>query len=242
MANSIIKHVSIIMDGNGRWARERNMPRSYGHRKGIDTVKKIINAALVRQISALTLFAFSSENWIRPSNEVKLLMTLFRESIINNMENLHENNIKVNFIGDLSKFDRSLKKYIYTLEELTKDNSGLELNFAVNYGGKWDIINAVNKVISTKDDSSDKYINKDDIEKHLSFYKNHPDLMIRTAGEHRLSNFMLWQHAYTELYFTDTLWPDFNEENFDNAIKFFHNKTRKFGGLKSVKQIEQNEK
>ena len=242
MANSIIKHVSIIMDGNGRWAKERNMPRSYGHRKGIDAVKKIINASLVRQISSLTLFAFSSENWIRPSNEVKLLMTLFRESIINNMENLHENNIKVNFIGDLSKFDRGLKKYIYTLEELTKYNSGLELNFAVNYGGKWDIINAVNKAISIKDDSSDKHINKDDIEKHLSFYKNHPDLMIRTAGEHRLSNFMLWQHAYTELYFTDTLWPDFNEENFDNAIKFFHNKTRKFGGLKSVKQIEQNEK
>ena len=242
MANSIIKHVSIIMDGNGRWAKERNMPRSYGHRKGIDAVKKIINASLVRQISSLTLFAFSSENWIRPSNEVKLLMTLFRESIINNMENLHENNIKVTFIGDLDKFDRTLKKYIYTLEELTKYNSGLELNFAVNYGGKWDIINAVNKALSTQDDLANKSINKDDIEKNLSFYKNHPDLMIRTAGEHRLSNFMLWQHAYTELYFTDTLWPDFNEENFDNAIKFFHNKTRKFGGLKSVKQIEQNEK
>ena len=242
MANSIIKHVSIIMDGNGRWAKERNMPRSYGHRKGIDAVKKIINASLVRQISSLTLFAFSSENWIRPSNEVKLLMTLFRESIINNMENLHENNIKVTFIGDLDKFDRTLKKYIYTLEELTKHNSGLELNFAVNYGGKWDIINAVNKALSTQDDLANKSINKDDIEKNLSFYKNHPDLMIRTAGEHRLSNFMLWQHAYTELYFTDTLWPDFNEENFDNAIKFFHNKTRKFGGLKSVKQIEQNEK
>tara|TARA_B100000214_G_scaffold365068_1_gene332391 strand:+ start:445 stop:1173 length:729 start_codon:yes stop_codon:yes gene_type:complete len=242
MANSIIKHVSIIMDGNGRWARERDMPRSYGHRKGIDAVKKIINASLVRQISSLTLFAFSSENWIRPSNEIKLLMTLFRESIINNMENLHENNIKVTFIGDLSKFDRSLKKYIDTLEELTKHNSGLELNFAVNYGGKWDIINAVNKALSEKEDSSLKYINKDDIEKNLSFFKNHPDLMIRTAGEHRLSNFMLWQHAYTELYFTDTLWPDFDEENFDSAIKFFHNKTRKFGGLKSVKQIEQNEK
>ncbi len=242
MANSIIKHVSIIMDGNGRWAKERNMPRSYGHRKGIDAVKKIINASLVRQISSLTLFAFSSENWIRPSNEVKLLMTLFRESIINNMENLHENNIKVTFIGDLDKFDRTLKKYIYTLEELTKYNSGLELNFAVNYGGKWDIINAVNKAISTQDDLANKTINKDDIEKNLSFYKNHPDLMIRTAGEHRLSNFMLWQHAYTELYFTDTLWPDFDEEDFDTAIKFFHNKTRKFGGLKSVKQIEQNEK
>ena len=242
MANSIIKHVSIIMDGNGRWARERDMPRSYGHRKGIDAVKKIINASMVRQISSLTLFAFSSENWIRPSNEIKLLMTLFRESIINNMENLHENNIKVTFIGDLSKFDRSLKKYIDTLEELTKHNSGLELNFAVNYGGKWDIINAVNKALSEKEDSSLKYINKDDIEKNLSFFKNHPDLMIRTAGEHRLSNFMLWQHAYTELYFTDTLWPDFDEENFDSAIKFFHNKTRKFGGLKSVKQIEQNEK
>ncbi len=242
MANSIIKHVSIIMDGNGRWAKERNMPRSYGHRKGIDAVKKIINASLVRQISSLTLFAFSSENWIRPSNEVKLLMTLFRESIINNMENLHENNIKVTFIGDLDKFDRALKKYIHTLEELTKHNSGLELNFAVNYGGKWDIINAVNKALSTQDDSSNKSINKDDIEKNLSFYKNHPDLMIRTAGEHRLSNFMLWQHAYTELYFTDTLWPDFNEKDFDTAIKFFHNKTRKFGGLKSVQQIEQNEK
>tara|TARA_B100001029_G_scaffold119763_1_gene99408 strand:- start:287 stop:1015 length:729 start_codon:yes stop_codon:yes gene_type:complete len=242
MANSIIKHVSIIMDGNGRWAKERNMPRSYGHRKGIDAVKKIINASLVRQISSLTLFAFSSENWIRPSNEVKLLMTLFRESIINNMENLHENNIKVTFIGDLDKFDRTLKKYIYTLEELTKYNSGLELNFAVNYGGKWDIINAVNKALSTQDDLANKSINKDDIEKNLSFYKNHPDLMIRTAGEHRLSNFMLWQHAYTELYFTDTLWPDFDEEDFDTAIKFFHNKTRKFGGLKSVKQIEQNEK
>tara|TARA_Y100000768_G_C23982987_1_gene687001 strand:+ start:2377 stop:3105 length:729 start_codon:yes stop_codon:yes gene_type:complete len=242
MANSIIKHVSIIMDGNGRWAKERNMPRSYGHRKGIDAVKKIINASLVRQISSLTLFAFSSENWIRPSNEVKLLMTLFRESIINNMENLHENNIKVTFIGDLDKFDRTLKKYIYTLEELTKHNSGLELNFAVNYGGKWDIINAVNKALSTQDDLANKSINKDDIEKNLSFYKNHPDLMIRTAGEHRLSNFMLWQHAYTELYFTDTLWPDFDEEDFDTAIKFFHNKTRKFGGLKSVNQIEQNEK
>ena len=242
MANSIIKHVSIIMDGNGRWARERDMPRSYGHRKGIDAVKKIINASLVRQISSLTLFAFSSENWIRPSNEIKLLMTLFRESIINNMENLHENNIKVTFIGDLSKFDRSLKKYIDTLEELTKHNSGLELNFAVNYGGKWDIINAVNKALSEKEDSSLKYINKDDIEKNLSFFKNHPDLMIRTAGEHRLSNFMLWQHAYTEFFFTDTLWPDFDEEKFDNAIKFFHDKTRKFGGLKSVKQIEQNEK
>ena len=242
MANSIIKHVSIIMDGNGRWAKERNMPRSYGHRKGIDAVKKIINASLVRQISSLTLFAFSSENWIRPSNEIKLLMTLFRESIVNNMENLHENNIRVTFVGDLSKFDRSLKKYIHTLEELTKHNSGLELNFAVNYGGKWDITNAVNKALSKKEDCSNKHINKDEIERNLSFYNNHPDLMIRTAGEHRLSNFMLWQHAYTELYFTDTLWPDFNEEHFDNAIKFFHNKTRKFGGLKSVRRIERNEK
>ena len=242
MANSIIKHVSIIMDGNGRWAKERNMPRSYGHRKGIDAVKKIINASLVRQISSLTLFAFSSENWIRPSSEVRVLMSLFRESIIKNMENLHDNNIKVTFIGDLTKFDRSLNKYIHTLEELTKNNSGLELNFAVNYGGKWDIVNAVNKALNLKDDQSDKSVSKDDIEKNLSFYENYPDLMIRTAGEHRLSNFMLWQHAYTELYFTDTLWPDFDEEKFDQAIKFFHNKTRKFGGLKSVEQIEQNEK
>jgi len=236
-----IKHVSVIMDGNGRWANERNMPRSYGHRKGIDAVKTIINACLVRQISMLTLFAFSSENWIRPSKEITLLMSLFRESILNNMSNLHNNNIKVKFIGDMSKFDRNLIKHISDLEHLTHDNDGLELYFAVNYGGKWDIVNAINNHLKN-DKLSTKKILEEDIEKNLSFYNNHPDLLIRTAGEQRLSNFMLWQHAYTELYFTDCLWPDFNEHEFDEAIKFFYNKTRKFGGLQSISKIEKNDK
>ncbi len=242
MVNHRIKHISIIMDGNGRWAGEKNMNRSYGHRKGIEAVKKIINACLVRQITSLTLFAFSSENWIRPGNEVKLLMSLFRESIINNINDLHENNIHVKFVGDLAKFDKSLIYHMRDLENLTHDNDGMNLNFAVNYGGKWDIAQSVNKYLNENNFNSKSEISVSDIEENLTFYKNHPDLLIRTGGEKRLSNFMLWQHAYTELYFTDCLWPDFNEHELDNAIRFFHSRNRKFGGLKAVHQVENNDK
>ncbi len=230
------------MDGNGRWAVEQKMNRSYGHRKGINAVKKIITACTVRQITSLTLFAFSSENWTRPSNEIKLLMNLFRESIINNIIDLDENNIRVNFIGDLSKFDNSLVNLMNNLQNITHKNDGLNLTFAVNYGGKWDIAQAVNKYLKTDNQSQNKKVTVNDIEKNLSFYNNHPDLLIRTGGEKRLSNFMLWQHAYTEFYFTDCLWPNFNEHELDNAIRYFHSRNRKFGGLKSVHQIDTNEK
>ena len=224
MVSQRIKHVSIIMDGNGRWANERNMPRSYGHRKGIDAVKKIINACLVRQISMLTLFAFSSENWIRPSKEITLLMSLFRESILNNMSNLHNNNIKVKFIGDMSKFDRNLIKHISDLEHLTHDNDGLELYFAVNYGGKWDIVNAVNHAIDNNEDITPAVIDK-----YLSTKIDYPDLIVRTGGYKRLSNFMLWQAAYSELVFLDILWPDLTKEHIQSIFNQHVNTKRKFG-------------
>jgi len=229
------------MDGNGRWANDRNLPRAFGHKEGIKSIKKIVEACTVRQISTLTLFAFSSENWNRPNYEIKLLMTLFEDSITTNSEELHSNNVKVKFIGNLSKFDKQLIDKISELELLTKDNTGLLLNFAINYGGKWDIINAFNKYISSIDASEkDMKIDINDIEKYLSLKDNYPDLLIRTGGEHRLSNFMLWQHAYTELYFTDCLWPDFDVSELDEAIKWFQERDRKFGALKNIKTSSKN--
>ena len=241
MTTKKIQHISIIMDGNGRWANDRNLPRAFGHKEGIKSIKKIVEACTVRQISTLTLFAFSSENWNRPNYEIKLLSTLFKDSITTNSEELNANNIKVKFIGDLNKFGNELIKKSLELELLTKDNTGLLLNFAINYGGKWDIVNACNKYLSLIDANKKNIkININDIEQHLSLKDNYPDLLIRTGGEHRLSNFMLWQHAYTELYFTDCLWPDFNEKEFDKAIKFFQTKQRKFGGLVNIKDNFEN--
>ena len=241
MTTKKIQHISIIMDGNGRWANDRNLPRAFGHKEGIKSIKKIVEACTVRQISTLTLFAFSSENWNRPNYEIKLLSTLFKDSITTNSEELNTNNIKVKFIGDLNKFGNELIKKSLELELLTKDNTGLLLNFAINYGGKWDIVNACNKYLSLIDTNKKNIkININDIEQYLSLKDNYPDLLIRTGGEHRLSNFMLWQHAYTELYFTDCLWPDFNEKEFDKAIKFFQTKQRKFGGLVNIKDNFEN--
>ena len=241
MTTKKIQHISIIMDGNGRWANDRNLPRAFGHKAGIKSIKKIVEACTVRQISTLTLFAFSSENWNRPNYEIKLLSTLFKDSITTNSEELNTNNIKVKFIGDLNKFGNELIKKSLELELLTKDNTGLLLNFAINYGGKWDIVNACNKYLSLIDANKKNIkININDIEQYLSLKDNYPDLLIRTGGEHRLSNFMLWQHAYTELYFTDCLWPDFNEKEFDKAIKFFQTKQRKFGGLVNIKDNFEN--
>jgi len=241
MTTKKIQHISIIMDGNGRWANDRNLPRAFGHKEGIKSIKKIVEACTVRQISTLTLFAFSSENWNRPNYEIKLLSTLFKDSITTNSEELNANNIKVKFIGDLNKFGNELIKKSLELELLTKDNTGLLLNFAINYGGKWDIVNACNKYLSLIDANEKNIkININNIEQYLSLKNNYPDLLIRTGGEHRLSNFMLWQHAYTELYFTDCLWPDFNEKEFDKAIKFFQTKQRKFGGLVNIKDNFEN--
>ena len=228
------------MDGNGRWAKEQGLVRALGHRAGIKSVQTIIDAALVRQIDTLTLFAFSSENWNRPNDEITILMSLFNESITKYMHELNKNNIKVEFIGDIERFNSTLREKIHKLITLTQNNTGLNLNFAVNYGGKWDIANAVNSLIREKGHNINYPITEKDIDDYLTLSNNPPDLLIRTGGDHRLSNFMLWQHAYTELYFTDCLWPNFNEVEFDKAIKYFLNTTRKFGGLVNIDDYKSN--
>ena len=238
--NKKINHISIIMDGNGRWANEQGLVRALGHRAGIKSVQTIIDAALVRQIDTLTLFAFSSENWNRPNDEVSILMSLFNESITKYMHELNKNNIKVEFIGDIERFNSILREKIHKLISLTKNNTGLNLNFAVNYGGKWDITNAVNSLIQEKGLDINNPITENDINGYLALSNNPPDLLIRTGGDRRLSNFMLWQHAYTELYFTDCLWPNFDEAEFDKAIKYFLNTTRKFGGLVNINDYKSN--
>ena len=238
--NKKIDHISIIMDGNGRWANEQGLVRALGHRAGIKSVQTIIDAAIVRQINTLTLFAFSSENWNRPNDEVAILMSLFNESITKYMRKLDKNNIKVEFIGDIERFNSTLRDKIHKLITLTKNNTGLNLNFAVNYGGKWDITNAVNCIIKEKGHDINNPITENDIDNYLALSNNPPDLLIRTGGDRRLSNFMLWQHAYTELYFTDCLWPNFDEVEFDKAIKYYLNTTRKFGGLVNINDYKSN--
>ena len=237
MSSSKISHISIIMDGNGRWAKKIGMPRAFGHREGIKSINKIVSACSLRQIEELTLFAFSSENWKRPNHEVKFLLSLFEESIQKYVDDLHNNNVKVNFIGDMSRFSNRLLKNINDAEKLTKDNTNLKLNFAINYGGKWDIINSFNKMLNSNHKSiQDKNVKEKDIEEFLSLNGSSPDLLIRTAGHYRLSNFMLWQHAYSEIYFTDCLWPDFDEQELDLAIKYYLKTTRKFGSLVDINQ------
>ena len=232
MSNKIISHIAIVMDGNGRWANQRNMPRAYGHKEGVSAINKIVSVCSLRQISQLSLFAFSSENWNRPEYEVQFLLKLFEDSIVKYVDDLHLNNVKIEFIGNLESFSSKLLKNISHAEKITKDNTGLKLNFAINYGGQWDIVNAVNNMLDDIDFSSQKsLISAADFKKYLSLQGSSPDLLIRTAGEKRLSNFMLWQHAYTELYFTDCLWPDFNEKELDLAIEYYQKRTRKFGLL-----------
>jgi undecaprenyl diphosphate synthase len=237
MSSNKISHISIIMDGNGRWAKKIGMPRACGHREGIKSINKIVSACSMRQIEELTLFAFSSENWKRPNHEVKFLLSLFEESIKKYVDDLHNNNVKLNFIGDMSRFSDTLLKNISDAKKLTKNNTNLKLNFAINYGGKWDIINSFNKMLKSNHKSvQEKNIKESDFEEFLSLNGSAPNLLIRTAGHNILSNFMLWQHAYSEIYFTDCLWPDFNEEELDMAIKYYLKTTRKFGSLVDINQ------
>ena len=231
-----IKHISIIMDGNGRWASQKHLPRALGHRAGIKSINYIVKACSLRQIKDLTLFAFSSENWKRPDQEVSFLINLFSESIYSYIDNLNENNIIVSFIGDRDQFDQKLSKSISYAENLTSNNTGMRLNIAVNYGGKWDIINAFKKLcLEHNGNIEPDMLDEKEIAKHLSVTSTNPDLLIRTGGERRLSNFMLWQHAYTELYFTDCLWPDFDVDCLDQAIEWFQKRDRKYGALEEQK-------
>ncbi|MBT0960162.1 polyprenyl diphosphate synthase [Denitromonas iodatirespirans] len=229
------RHVAIIMDGNGRWARKRFLPRVAGHVRGVETVRTIIRCSIERKVSHLTLFAFSSENWRRPAEEVSFLMQLFMRSLKKEIERIHENDIRFRVIGDLSRFDASLVSMIRDAERLTENNTRLNLTIAANYGGRWDILQAVNKLVATSGSVED--ITEEALEPHLSMaFAPEPDLFIRTGGEKRISNFLLWQLAYTELYFTDTLWPDFGDTAFDTALASYGKRERRFG--RTSEQLE----
>lgn len=231
-SESLPKHVGIIMDGNGRWAQERKRPRVYGHKKGVDAVRAAVRFARQVGIESLTLFAFSSENWKRPEDEVSSLMELFILVLNKEIKTLHKNNIKLKVVGDTTAFSPTIQKKIEQAEQLTNNNDGLILNIAANYGGRWDILEAgkklANKIVSGEITEQD--VNEELFDELICLSEQSPlDLMIRTGGEHRISNFLLWQAAYAELHFTSVYWPDFNEVEFAKAVEVFAGTERRFG-------------
>lgn len=225
----IPQHIAVIMDGNGRWARKRFLPRVAGHKRGVETVRDLVKECAKLNVKFLTLFAFSSENWRRPDDEVSFLMALFMDALKREVTKLHENNIRLILIGDRSRFNADLVAQIEASEKLTANNTGLTLTIAANYGGRWDILQATNRMIAANPGKKEPFT-EDDLTPYLSmYYAAEPDLFIRTGGEKRVSNFLLWQLAYTELYFTDTLWPDFNAKAFQAAVSSYQQRERRFG-------------
>ncbi|MDR1849004.1 MAG: di-trans,poly-cis-decaprenylcistransferase [Zoogloeaceae bacterium] len=223
------RHVAIIMDGNGRWAKKRFLPRIAGHSKGVETVRTLVAAAIEQGIEYLTLFAFSSENWRRPVEEVTLLMQLFVSALKNEVVKLKKNGVRLRVIGDLSRFAPELQGLIRDAEAATAENTRLHLTVAANYGGRWDIVNAMNQLAQEKPEAAGQWTDAD-LEPYLSMaYAPEPDLFIRTGGEERISNFLLWQLAYTEFYFTETLWPEFNAKSLEAAILSYRRRERRFG-------------
>jgi len=225
-------HVAIIMDGNGRWANGHNLPRAAGHNAGAKALRKIAEHWVDRKIDILTVYAFSSENWRRPEKEVSLLMELFMSSLKSEAQDLHKNNIVLRFIGERTVFPEKLQATIADAEALTADNTGLSLVIAANYGGRWDIVTACKKLAEKTKSAEIDVSNIDEALLNRTMCLGDliaPDLFIRTGGEKRISNFLLWQLAYTELYFTDILWPDFGAEQLDEAVAWFSERQRRFG-------------
>ncbi|MFY9721046.1 MAG: polyprenyl diphosphate synthase [Azonexus sp.] len=228
-AAAVPRHVAIIMDGNGRWAKKRFMPRFSGHAKGVEMVRETVRSCLERGVEYLTLFAFSSENWRRPQEEVSLLMQLFIKALEQEIDKLDRNGVRLHIVGDLSRFEGRLQELIRSAEARTAGNSRLHLTIAANYGGRWDIMQAVNAMLLAQPDRRAGW-SEGDLEPFLSMsFAPEPDLFIRTGGEERISNFLLWQLAYTELYFTGTLWPEFDRAEFDLAITSYQQRERRFG-------------
>jgi len=223
------RHIAIIMDGNGRWAKQRFMPRVMGHQRGVETVREMVKACRQLGVEYLTLFAFSSENWRRPAEEVSFLMQLFLKMLEREVGKLHENNICLKVIGDRSRFDAQLVRHIEEAEQLTAANSGLTLTIAANYGGRWDIMQAMHALSRAHPERATAF-DEEELQPYLSMhYAPEPDLFIRTGGEQRISNFLLWQLAYTELYFTDVLWPAFGRKELEEAIASYQKRERRFG-------------
>jgi len=227
-APKVPRHLAIIMDGNGRWATKRFLPRVAGHVKGVEAVRTVVEACAERGIEYLTVFAFSSENWRRPEEEVSLLMKLFVTALEREVSKMHANNIRLKVVGDLSRFDQKLQDMIANAERKTANNTRLTVTVCANYGGRWDIMQAIGKMVAEHPGATD--FSEEQLAPYLSMaYAPEPDLFIRTGGEERISNFLLWQLAYTELHFTDTYWPDFNAERLDEAIASYQGRERRFG-------------
>ena len=223
--SKVPRHIAVIMDGNGRWAKQRTRPRAFGHRAGVGAARRIVRACHLHGVEVLTVFAFSQENWQRPPTEVSLLMQLFVRTLSREVNSLHKNGVRIRFIGDHGDFPESLTRLMADAEALTAGNTGLTLVVAAGYGGQWDIANAARSLCT-----EGLAITPESLESRLVLPQlPHPDLLIRTGGEKRLSNFLLWQLAYTELLFIDTLWPDFDDAEFDRALEWYGSRQRRFG-------------
>jgi len=235
---TIPKHIAIIMDGNGRWAKKRMLPRFVGHQKGLNAVKRVVSRCAELGVDSLTLFAFSTENWKRPEEEVNKLMGLFLKALQKEVSKLHENQVRLRIIGDRDAFNEEIQAHIVQAEQLTENNTGLTLNIAANYGGRWDVVDAVKRWHQANPTKEVSDLSESDICHYISLADQPvPDLLIRTGGEQRISNFLIWQMAYAEFYFCDELWPDFNEESIDRAIASFQQRERRFG--KTSEQVAQ---
>ncbi len=236
-SHDVPRHVAVIMDGNGRWAKRRHLPRFAGHQRGVEAVRAAVKAFVDRGIEYLTLFAFSSENWRRPAEEVALLMELFTGALTKEVAKMHRNGVRLRVIGDLARFDSRIRTLITEAEQLTAGNTRLTLTIAANYGGRWDMLQALTGLLKDRPHAVAAELTEADLAPYLSMsYAPEPDLFIRTGGEHRISNFLLWQLAYTELYFTDALWPDFGAEQLDEATRWYAGRERRFG--RTSEQVE----
>lgn len=232
LTNKLPQHIAIVMDGNGRWAQSRGLLRIEGHTAGIHAVRTVIRCCLKKKIGALSLFTFSSENWLRPQDEVDFLMQLFLTTLRKEIEELHQNAVCLRFTGNREGLSAAIRQEMELAEQLTAANRGLILNLVVNYGGKWDIVEAAKKIaVKVKEGQLQiEQVNENTFAHHLATEDLiEPDLFIRTSGERRISNFFLWQHAYTELYFTATHWPDFSEQEFNKALQSFAQRERRYG-------------
>ena len=231
------RHVAIIMDGNGRWAKKRMLPRAAGHKRGVEIVRETVKACVERGVEYLTLFAFSSENWRRPAEEVSMLKQLFMMALEREAEKLHRNGIRLRVVGDLEPFGSKITELVARAEQLTRDNKKLTLTIAANYGGRWDLMQAIQRMIEANPQQHGGFTEEQLASCLVMAYAPEPDLFIRTGGEQRISNFLLWQLAYSEFYFTDTLWPDFNAAALDQAIESYQRRERRFGRTSEQLQL-----
>jgi undecaprenyl diphosphate synthase len=239
MSSAIPQHIAIIMDGNGRWAQARGLPRAMGHKQGAEAVERVVRAAAERGVKFLTLFAFSTENWNRPEEEVSGLMGLLKMYLHGKTAEMHKNNVRLNVIGDRSRLSEDILSLVENAEKLTQGNTGITVNMAVSYSGRWDIAQAVRKIALAveRGDLTPDRISEEAVSAYLSTAgMPDPDLVIRTSGEQRISNFLLWQGAYSEYHFTDTYWPDFDAVHLDTALDAYRKRERRFGNIR----IQQN--